>query len=68
MILHHTNGDTDGENNGPVTVIVSRKAKKGKIKKFEEWADGIVHESMKFEGHMGVKIIRPSNLSNPEYV
>lgn len=68
MVLHHTPGDTDDENNGPVTVIVSRKAKKGKIEEFEEWMDGIVHESMKFEGHMGVNIIRPSNLSNPEYI
>lgn len=67
MVLHHTNGDID-ENNGPVTVIVSRKAKKGKIDEFEEWMDGIVHESMKFEGHMGVNIIRPSDLSNPEYI
>jgi antibiotic biosynthesis monooxygenase (ABM) superfamily enzyme len=68
MVLHHTNGDTDDESNGPVTVIVSRKAKKGKIDEFEQWMDGIVHESMKFEGHMGVNIIRPSNLSNPEYI
>lgn len=30
--------------------------------------DGIVHEAMKFEGHMGVNIIRPSDPSNPEYV
>jgi len=31
--------------------------------------DGITHEAMKFEGHMGVNIIRPTNMSdNPEYV
>lgn len=29
--------------------------------------DGIIHESMKFEGHMGINIIRPSNPSSPEY-
>lgn len=47
----------------------TRKAKKGKIKEFEEWMDGIIHEAIKFEGHMGVNIISPSDaLSNPEYV
>src|SRR5919198_236669 len=30
--------------------------------------DGISHEAMKFEGHMGANIIRPHDLSNPEYV
>ncbi len=45
------NSDNIGPNE-PVTVIVTRKAKKGKIKEFEEWMDGIVHEAMKFEGHI----------------
>jgi antibiotic biosynthesis monooxygenase (ABM) superfamily enzyme len=53
---------------GPVTVIVTRTAKKGRIKEFEDWMDGIVHESLKFEGHMGVNIIRPVDQSRPEYV
>lgn len=52
---------------GPVTVIVTRRAKQDKIEQFEKWMDGIIHEAMKFEGHMGVNIIRPSNPSNPEY-
>jgi antibiotic biosynthesis monooxygenase (ABM) superfamily enzyme len=65
MVLH---GDSDdGNNEGPVTVIVDVTAKGGKIDEFEEWMDGIIHEAMKFEGHMGVNIIRPSSLSNPKY-
>jgi len=52
---------------GPVTVIVTRRAKRDKIEQFEKWMDGIIHEAMKFEGHMGVNIIRPSEPSNPEY-
>lgn len=67
-MVHHINGDADGVNNGPVTVNVKMRAKKGMIEEFEEWIDGIIHESMKFEGHMGVNIIRPSDMSNPEYV
>jgi len=68
MTLHH-NENNHGANDGPVTVIVTRMAKRGKIKEFEEWMDGIIHEAMKFEGHMGVNIIRPSDTSSiPEYV
>src|SRR5919112_4237362 len=53
---------------GPITVIVTRTAKKDKIKEFEDWMDGIVHESLKFEGHLGVDVIRPVKHSKPEYV
>jgi uncharacterized protein len=67
VALHQN--DHYGSNDGPVTVIVTRKAKKGKIKEFEEWMDGIIHEAMKFEGHMGVNIIRPSDTAtSSEYV
>src|SRR5918999_3446777 len=59
------NGESE---NGPVTVNVKIKAKKGRIDEFEEWLDGIIHESLKFEGHMGVNIIRPPDPSNPQYI
>ncbi len=69
MTLPENKSHGDAGANGPVTVIVTRKAKKERIKEFEEWMDGIVHEAMKFEGHMGVNVIRPSDPSgNPEYV
>lgn len=64
MLPHHNQDAGDG----PVTVIVTRKAKQGKIQEFEEWMDGITHEAMKFEGHMGVNIIRPHDPANLEYV
>ena len=44
LMLPHHNQDAG---NGPVTVIVTRKAKQGKIQEFEEWMDGITHEAMK---------------------
>jgi antibiotic biosynthesis monooxygenase (ABM) superfamily enzyme len=69
MTMPENKNRGDAGDNGPVTVIVTRKAKKERTKEFEEWMDGIVHEAMKFEGHMGVNIIRPSDPSaNPEYV
>ena len=48
-------------------MIVTRRAKESKIREFEEWMDGIIHEAMKFDGNMGVNVIRPANPSNPEY-
>jgi len=69
LVVNYSKDDTDSEDNGPVTIIIKSKARKGKIDEFEEWMDGIIHESMKFEGHMGVNVIRPiDSLSNPEYV
>jgi antibiotic biosynthesis monooxygenase (ABM) superfamily enzyme len=52
----------------PVTVIVTRRAKKGRIKEFEEWMDGIIHAAMKFEGHMGINVIKPTDPADPSYV
>ena len=56
------------QEDGPITVIITRIAKKGRIKEFEHWMDGIIHESLKFEGHLGVNIIMPVEQSGPEYV
>jgi uncharacterized protein len=67
MTLSHSHGDV-GPPDGPVTVVITRRAKSGKVKEFEEWLDGIVHEAMLFEGQLGVNVIRPADPSNPEYV
>lgn len=56
------------ETGGPVTAIVTRSPKRGKIKEFEEWMQGFIRESLRFEGHLGVNVIRPSDESKPEYV
>ena len=68
--MHPDHNATPGATDeGPVTVIVRRKAKQGRTQEFEEWMDGITHAAMKFEGHMGANIIRPAAGSdNPEYV
>ena len=56
------------ETGGPVTAIVTRTAKRGKIAEFEEWMQGFISESLRFEGHLGVNIVRPADESKPEYV
>ncbi len=64
-IYKRARGDED---EGPVTLAITRRAKAEKIEEFERWLDGIIHEALKFNGHMGVSIIRPSDMSNPEYI
>jgi uncharacterized protein len=56
------------ETSGPVTATVTRTARKGKIEEFEEWMQGFIRASLRFEGHLGVNIIRPADKSKPEYV
>ena len=51
MIVHQNdNKQGSNDDDGPVTVIITGKAKKGKIREFEEWMGGIIHEAMKVEG------------------
>jgi hypothetical protein len=50
MILHQNDNDQGSNDDSPVTVIVTRKAKKVKISESEQWTDGKIHEAMKVEG------------------
>ncbi len=43
----------------PVTIIVKRRPKPGMEKEFEQVMTGTTHDAMKFEGHLGVNIIKP---------
>lgn len=52
----------------PVTVVITRTAKAGKVAEFEQWMGGIIHAAMKFEGFAGINVIRPQDPANPEYV
>lgn len=53
---------------GPVTVIISRRVKPGRVQEFEEWTSGILQQVSKFKGYYGVNIIPPSDPSSLEYV
>ncbi|MDX1519083.1 MAG: antibiotic biosynthesis monooxygenase [Gammaproteobacteria bacterium] len=45
----------------PVTIIVKRRPKPGMEKEFEEVMTGTTRDAMKFPGHLGVNIIRPTS-------
>ncbi len=53
---------------GPFTTVVRRTIKAGKEQAFEEWLNGIMNDAMKFDGHLGVGIIRPSSKLRLEYL
>jgi len=53
---------------GPVTVVVSRKVRPGKEAEFEAWLRGVCGEALKFPGHMGVNVLKPSEVGSREYV
>ena len=45
---------------GPLTVVVTWPVRKGREKEFEAWRHEIAAAALKFPGHMGVNVIRPS--------
>ena len=51
--MHQNGNKQDSNDDGPVTVIITGKAKKGKIREFEEWMGTIIHKAMKVEGPVG---------------
>ncbi len=56
-----------GQEDGPVSVAVSRKIKPGCERAYEELVKGI-HEVMKgFDGYLGSHILKPAAPSDPEY-
>jgi uncharacterized protein len=43
----------------PVTLILARKVKSASVAEFEKWLHAIAASAMKFDGHLGVNVIRP---------
>jgi hypothetical protein len=52
---------------GPVTVSIARRVKPGREADYEQWVKGITAQAVKFPGHMGVNVIRPTAASR-DYV
>ena len=53
--------------NEPVTATISHYVKPGREIGYEEWLLGIAAAAKNFDGHCGVSIIRPHNVTDPEY-
>ncbi len=52
----------------PVTFVVSRIVKPSCEEAFEAWQRGIAAACLKYEGHLGVDLIRPEDHHRPEFV
>jgi uncharacterized protein len=61
------NNSTQADDDPPVTIDITRKVRPGCEAEFEEILVGIIADAMKFEGHLGTNVFRPSNPNNPEY-
>ncbi len=55
------------ENSMPITVVISRRVKKGKEKAFEKLSTKMTEAAARFPGHQGAVFLRPGSPSDPEY-
>ncbi len=53
---------------GPVTIVVSYRAKAGREQALEAWIAGICHVAQQFEGHLGVNVLKPTSGVRPDYI
>jgi uncharacterized protein len=53
--------------NPPVTYSVQWRIKPGLEAQFEPLLSQMIHAAMSFEGHLGVNVLHPEDLLNPEY-
>jgi antibiotic biosynthesis monooxygenase (ABM) superfamily enzyme len=51
----------------PLTTVIARRVRPGKEADFEDWLEGIIAVSTRFDGHQGVTVLRPAPGSR-EYV
>ncbi|MET0012160.1 MAG: antibiotic biosynthesis monooxygenase [Sedimenticola sp.] len=56
-----------GESQAPITVVVSRRVRKGHEKEFEEMTTRMTENASRFPGHLGAVLFRPSSPDDPEY-
>ncbi|MEH6626697.1 MAG: antibiotic biosynthesis monooxygenase [Motiliproteus sp.] len=53
---------------GPVTVSICRRVKKGMDRAYEFWISGVIEAASSYPGHLGTSVLRPSQSTNHQYV
>ncbi len=51
----------------PVTVVVTRRVKRGSESAYEDWLKRLIHEASALPGYLGTNIHRPPPAGPPEY-
>jgi len=59
---------TDRQEEGPVTVSIARKIKKGFEEAYEQWEKDVINEASKFPGYMGTNFLRPNSATQNKYI
>ena len=59
--------EVTADESGPVTISVARHVVRGREADYEQWLKGITADALRFPGHMGVNVLRPTRGSN-EYI
>jgi len=65
---HRTRSPGSENDGGPVTIVVSYRAKAGREQALEAWIEGICHAAQQFEGHLGVNVLKPTSGIRPDYI
>ncbi|KPQ26918.1 MAG: hypothetical protein HLUCCX14_16950 [Marinobacter excellens HL-55] len=55
------------ESSTPLTVVVSRRVKKGQESEFEKLSSQMTERAASFPGYLGATMFRPSSPADPEY-
>ena len=58
---------TETETRQPVTVVVSRRVRKGCEERFEQLSTAMSNSAAGFPGHLGSTLLRPASPDDPEY-
>ncbi|WP_322002150.1 antibiotic biosynthesis monooxygenase [Marinobacter alexandrii] len=59
--------DRSAETTSPLTVVVSRRVKKGQEVEFEKLSSQMTERASAFPGYLGAAMFRPSSADDPEY-
>lgn len=57
-----------GEQHGPLTMVIARRIKPGCEGAYEEWVRGVLAVAETFAGHQGATLLRPGAPEDREYV
>jgi hypothetical protein len=53
---------------GPVTVSIARKVKKGFEAQYETWEKDVIRDAASFPGYIGTNFLRPSSATQHKYI
>jgi antibiotic biosynthesis monooxygenase (ABM) superfamily enzyme len=56
------------QHSAPITLVISEVVEPSQVAAYEAWTKGINRDASRFDGFVGVEVIRPRDHGHPEYV